>query len=684
MKRNTTNETLESPPAKKVYQKYTLDFKLKVINLAKKSANKRQTAREMNIDEKLVRYWVKEEESIKEGLARVTNTRTQSPYRIQGGGRKVLNEDMELEVYEWIKSLRAQHLRVTREVIQDKALDIVGKESGFKASRGWLDNFLKRKDLSLRKKTHQGQKLPKDVADRTRNFFIYLRKYYLTYDISESDIIASDQTPIYFDSVGSSTIDQLGSKSISLRSTGHDKMNFTVMLSAAATGVKRKLFIVFSGKGNNKEGKALRARKDVYITYSDNGWFDDPVTEEYLDFLYPRTLFQNPKNRLLIWDSYKCHISGATKTVLRKKNIHTMVIPGGCTSQFQSPDVCWNAPFKNKMKKLYDQWWLVGEKSYTKHNNIRAPKKWDVVDMVLKCWRDISEELIQKSFVVCGQTKDAKPSDITCMKKGKKLDFLFEDIEKIFKDPTQFEGTLSEQNLLPDDFELETNEIIIYDDEEETFCCVICEGLENLDPNELSPKSKARIEANAAEAEAKAFAEGEEEARIEADAAEAEAMDSAEAEEEARIDTEKAEAEGRAEAKALREVDEKAAAEKAAAEARALNDAEHFRSMNESDPEITFFNDSKFVNESGLKICSSCEDDNAAKFTCKDCQETLCSPCHSAHLKVKVTKNHEIIPLQHRANISPESSPSSLPPGQMEAIIRGKMSARLLSSSDSD
>ena len=157
----------------------------------------------------------------------------------------------------------------------------------------------------MRKKTHQSQRLPKDVADRTKNFFIYLRKYYLTYDILESDIIAADQTPIYFDSVGSSTIDHVGSKSISLRSTGHDKMNFTVMLSASATGVKRKLFIVFSGKGNNKEGKKLRARKDVYITFSDNGWFDDPVTEEYLDFLYPKKLFQKPKNRLLIWDSYK-------------------------------------------------------------------------------------------------------------------------------------------------------------------------------------------------------------------------------------------------------------------------------------------------------------------------------------------------------------------------------------------
>ena len=94
-----------------------------------------------------------------------------------------------------------------------------------------------------------------------------------------------------------------------------------------------------------------------------------------------------------------------------------------------------------------------------------------------------------------------------------------------------------------------------------------------------------------------------------------------------------------------------------------------------SDSEITFRN-----HES--TICSSCDDNNVAKFNCKECQDTLCNLCHDAHLKVKLTRNHTITPL-HRVS-SPLSSPSSLPPGQMEAIIRGKISTRLLSSSDSD
>ena len=280
---------------------------MKVINEAKKSANKRKTAEANRIDDKLVRNWINQESQIKEDLLKCKNKVTpkaQTPFRCGGGGRKVLDLEMEKEVYDWVVSLRSEHLRVTRQAIMRKALELC-QQIDFKASRGWLENFMNRFELSLRKKTHQSQRLPKDVAMRTKNFFIFYRKYLETYPIEESDIIAADQTPIYFDNVGATTVDQIGSKTISLKSTGHDKMNFTVMLSASACGTKKKMFIVFTGKGKNPEGKKLRARTDVYITYSDNGWFDDAVTEEYLDFLYPNRLFEKQRNRLLVWDAYK-------------------------------------------------------------------------------------------------------------------------------------------------------------------------------------------------------------------------------------------------------------------------------------------------------------------------------------------------------------------------------------------
>ena len=64
------DEALESG-AKKNYHRYTLEFKLKVINHAKKSGNRRQTARENNISDSLVKNWESKEGLLIEALSKV-------------------------------------------------------------------------------------------------------------------------------------------------------------------------------------------------------------------------------------------------------------------------------------------------------------------------------------------------------------------------------------------------------------------------------------------------------------------------------------------------------------------------------------------------------------------------------------------------------------------------------------
>ena len=49
----------------------------------------------------------------------------------------------------------------------------------------------------------------------------------------------------------------------------------------------------------------------------------------------------------------------------------------------------------------------------------------------------------------------------------------------------------------------------------------------------------------------------------------------------------------------------KEADEKAEAEAALDETSDNLRPINDSDPEVTFLNDSKFINESELKICFS-------------------------------------------------------------------------------
>ena len=60
-----------------------------------------------------------------------------------------------------------------------------------------------------------------------------------------------DETAYWMDMPGDTTVHHSGARSISLKSTGHEKDHFTVVLSARADGTTCKLkpFVVFKGKG---------------------------------------------------------------------------------------------------------------------------------------------------------------------------------------------------------------------------------------------------------------------------------------------------------------------------------------------------------------------------------------------------------------------------------------------------
>ena len=98
----------------------------------------------------------------------------------------------------------------------------------------------------------------------------------------EENIWAFDETAVWFDSVGNTTIQKVGSKEVEMFTTGHDKQNITVGLCASSAGKKKLPYIIFRGKGNTAEDKQLKARKDIEINYSNIGWFNTDLTLHWL------------------------------------------------------------------------------------------------------------------------------------------------------------------------------------------------------------------------------------------------------------------------------------------------------------------------------------------------------------------------------------------------------------------
>ena len=62
---------------------------------------------------------------------------------IPGGGQKPQFQQLEEELFQWVRMRRAQSFKVSRQIIKDKALSLYIGDN-FAASDGWVTAFLKR------------------------------------------------------------------------------------------------------------------------------------------------------------------------------------------------------------------------------------------------------------------------------------------------------------------------------------------------------------------------------------------------------------------------------------------------------------------------------------------------------------------------------------------------------------
>uniref|UniRef100_A0A672LAG7 HTH CENPB-type domain-containing protein n=1 Tax=Sinocyclocheilus grahami TaxID=75366 RepID=A0A672LAG7_SINGR len=154
-------------------KKYDLTFKLTVVKFAEQNSGE-AAARHFSVDPKRVREWRKNKAELQR-LSEEDDKRA----RLRGGGRKKASEELEVSVCEWIHSMRAKHLRVSRKMIRAKAKEVYATvsdgrdEESFTASAGWLDKFLRRNDFSVRRRTTVAQKDAKHFTEKLVNFVTY-------------------------------------------------------------------------------------------------------------------------------------------------------------------------------------------------------------------------------------------------------------------------------------------------------------------------------------------------------------------------------------------------------------------------------------------------------------------------------------------------------------------------------
>ena len=97
---------------------------------------------------------------------------------------------------------------------------------------------------------------------------------------------------------------------------------------------------------------------------------------------------------LLAWESYECHMTDIVRKDLKKMNVNSVIVPGGCTKYIQVPDMCWNKLFKARMTVLYDQWLSEAVHKFTEGGNMKPPSRKRIIELKVVAWSQLTKETL--------------------------------------------------------------------------------------------------------------------------------------------------------------------------------------------------------------------------------------------------------------------------------------------------
>lgn len=133
--------------AKQKRNAYRLTLKVKVIKFAEIKGINSASSR-FDIDRKSIRLWLRNKADI---MAQASSRSRRRCQRV----RKSKWPNMEQDLHGWIMEMREQGRCVSGKMVKHQAAQICG-DLAFRASNGWLSNFLSRKNLVRRRITTSG------------------------------------------------------------------------------------------------------------------------------------------------------------------------------------------------------------------------------------------------------------------------------------------------------------------------------------------------------------------------------------------------------------------------------------------------------------------------------------------------------------------------------------------------
>uniref|UniRef100_A0A8C7WSV8 DDE-1 domain-containing protein n=1 Tax=Oryzias sinensis TaxID=183150 RepID=A0A8C7WSV8_9TELE len=281
----------------------------------------------------------------------------------------------------------------------------------FQGGPSWCFRFMKRRHLSIRARTTMAQQLPADYKEKLSIFRSYCAKKIADKQIQPRHITNMDEVPLTFDIPVSHTVEKTGTSTIAIRTTGHEKSAFTVVLGCQADVQKLSPMVIFKRKTIPKE----KFPAGVIVKANEKGWMDEGKMKEWLSEVYVKRPggFFHASPSLLICDSMRAHLTDAVKKQVKQVNSELAVIPGGLTKELQPLDIGVNRAFKVRLRTAWERWMMDGEHSFTKTGRQRRAGYATICEWIVDAWANVSASTVVRAFVKAGIIQEQLSSNET-------------------------------------------------------------------------------------------------------------------------------------------------------------------------------------------------------------------------------------------------------------------------------
>lgn len=326
-----------SPSVKVKFTALTDLNRLEIIRFAENGMKKVDLARKYSVSEGAIRKILKNKDKF---LQRHEVTPNLSRRKF----KTAQYPELENELFRFVSCLRVANVPCPPSIIQVQAKEIANKLNilDFKASNGWLENFLKRFNLKTINLFGEGGEVNKDDPTLLEQ----LNKLYEIISTYDPEFIYNmDETGLFYRVIPNFSVLLPSEKSDEVRGKKVPKDRVTIICCANATGTHK---IPLTMIAKPKQPACIRGH-DWPINYVNQGnaWQDTSTFVHWLTKVFrPELLKKTGRNVLLLIDNATSH----PKTEI--PGIRMEYFPPNCTSWKQAMDQGIIHSFKKRYKYL--------------------------------------------------------------------------------------------------------------------------------------------------------------------------------------------------------------------------------------------------------------------------------------------------------------------------------------------